>query len=125
MTIQGLSYISKLLTDAKIPYSFVQWNKEVEYPYFVGEYLESEPLNEDGETNTDFILTGTTNASWLTLERYKQAVINMFTYEGITHIFDDGTAIAVMYADSQPVPTNTDDLKRIQINLKIKEWRVN
>jgi hypothetical protein len=29
-----------------------------------------------------------------------------------------------MYSDSKYIPTGTDDIRRIQINLKIKEWRV-
>lgn len=48
MTINGLKYIAAQLDSAKIPYCFEEWSKELQYPYFVGEYTETEPLNEDG-----------------------------------------------------------------------------
>lgn len=124
MTLNGLKFIADKLEEIGIPYCFEEWSRKISYPYFVGEYTESEPLNEDGERESTFILTGTTNGSWLSLEQIKQAVRKLFTDEGLTHIFSDNTGIAVMYTGSMPVPTGTDELKRIQINLKVKEWRV-
>lgn len=124
MTKQGLKFISDKLTAANIPYAFMVWTKQLSYPYFVGEYIESEPMYEYGESESTFILTGTTNGSWLTLESIKAQIKELFGCEGLTHIFEDGTAIAVIYQSSKPIPTSTDDLKRMQINLKVKEWRV-
>lgn len=124
MTKQGLKYISDKLTGAGIPYAFMVWSREVTYPYFVGEYTETEPLYEYGERESTFMITGTAKGSWLTLENAKEQIAELFGCEGTTHIFENGTGIAVMYTDSKPIPTNTDELKRIQINLKIKEWRV-
>lgn len=124
MTLNGLNFISQKLEEIGIPYCFEEWTKKITYPYFVGEYTESEPLNEDGESESTFILTGTTNGSWLALEQVKDKVRRLFTDIGLTAILPDNIAIAVMYAGAMPVPTGTDDLKRIQINLKIKEWRV-
>ncbi len=126
MTIQGLSFMNKMLSDAEIPYSFGEWSGEVVYPYFVGEYTESEPLYEYGETESTFMLTGTSRSSdaVLELEKYKAKLFEMFPPEGLTELFEDGSGIAVMYSDSSYIPTGTGDLRRIQINLKIKEWRV-
>lgn len=125
MTINGLNYIAGKLKAAEIPYCFEEWTKEIQYPYFVGEYTESEPMYEDGETDSTFILTGTARDSWLELERAKEKIINTFPHTGISAILEDKTGIAVFYTSSMPVPTGTDELKRIQINLKVKEWRVN
>lgn len=124
MTVNGLNFISSKLKEIGIPYCFEEWTREISYPYFVGEYTETEPLNEDGESESTFILTGTANGSFLSLEREKDKIRKTFTDVGITEILSDGTAIAVMYAGAMPVPTSTDQLKRIQINLKVKEWRV-
>lgn len=124
MTKQGLKYISDKLKDAGIPYAFMVWSKEVTYPYFVGEYTETEPLYEYGESETTFMITGTAKGSWLALENAKDTIRELFPEDGAGHIFVNGVGIAVMYSDSKPIPTNTDELKRIQINLKIKEWRV-
>ena len=79
---------------------------------------------KDGESESTFILTGTTKGSWLELEQLKEKIRSVFTDVGLTAILTHNIAIAVMYAGSMPVPTGTDQLKRIQINLKIKEWRV-
>lgn len=126
MTIQGLAFINQMLSEADIPYSFGEWSGDIVYPYFVGEYTETEPLYEYGETEDTFILTGTSRVSdaILELEKYKSKIRQMFPTEGLTERFADGSAIAVMYCDSSYIPTGTDDLRRIQINLKIKEWRV-
>lgn len=59
MTVKGLGYIADKLNSAGIPYCFEEWTKEIQYPYFVGEYTESEAESEDGENESIFILTGT------------------------------------------------------------------
>ena len=124
MTLKSLNFIAQKLFSAGIPYCFEVWEKEITYPYFVGEYTESEPLYEDGESESTFILTGTTKGSWLKLEQLKDKIHSLFTDDGLTAILPGRIAIAIMYAGSMPVPTGTDQLKRIQINLKIKEWSV-
>ncbi|MGN1480805.1 hypothetical protein [Porcipelethomonas sp.] len=124
MTINGLNFIAGKLKAADIPYCFEEWNKEIQYPYFVGEYTESEPMYENGESESTFILTGTTRGSWLELEKAKKKIRNIFPDKGATAILADKTGIAVFYASSMPVPTGVDELKRIQINLNVKEWSV-
>ncbi len=124
MTAMGLKFIADKLKEIGVPYCFEEWTKEISYPYFIGEYTESEPLNEDGESESSFILTGTTNSSWFSLEQEKDKIRKAFPDVSITEILSGNIAIAVMYAGAVPVPTGTDQLKRIQINLKVKEWRV-
>ena len=124
MTINGLKYIAAQLDSAKIPYCFEEWSKELQYPYCVGEYTETEPLNEDGECESVFILTGTTRDAWLSLEVEKEKIRNLFPEVGVTAILENKAGIAVCYCSSMPIPTGVDELKRIQINLKVKEWRV-
>lgn len=124
MTINGLKFISEKLDTAGIPYCFEEWTKEIQYPYFVGEYTESEPMNEDGESESTFILTGTTRGAWLNLEKAKETIKSIFPENGVTAILENKSGIAVFYSSAMPVPTGTDELKRIQINLKVKEWRV-
>lgn len=127
MTIEGLAFVKSTLEKAGIPYCFGVWSEEVTYPYFVGDYAETEPLYEYGESESSFILTGTARAddSILQLEKYKEKIREVFTSEGLVEVLPNGCGIAVMYCNSKPIPTDTDDLKRIEINLKIKEWRVN
>ena len=124
MTVKGLGYIADKLDSAGIPYCFEEWTKEIQYPYFVGEYNESETESEDGENESIFILTGTSRKSWIELENAKADIRKIFPDDGVTAILEDETGIAVFYSSAMPVPTGTEELKRIQINLKVKEWRV-
>lgn len=125
MTARGLGFISDILSKEGINYCFEQWNKEIKYPYFVGEYIETQMQNEDGQTESNFILTGFTTGSRLSLEKAKEKIRSCFPDIGVTHIFDGTSGIAVMYKDSFGVPTGNDKLKSMQINLKVLEWSVN
>lgn len=124
MSISALKFISEKLERLKIPYAFEEWTaNEVPDPYFVGEYneVESTEREENGYQETTFILTGT-GRKWLGLEQAKEIIENNITE---TAILPNGNGIAVFYSNSFPVPTRDAELKRIQINLTIKEWRVN
>lgn len=124
MSISALRFISEKLEKLKIPYAFEEWTaNEVPDPYFVGEYneVESTEREENGYQETTFILTGT-GRKWLGLEQAKEIIENNITE---TAILPNGNGIAVFYSNSFPVPTGDAELKRIQINLTIKEWRVN
>lgn len=124
MSISTLRFISEKLEKLKIPYAFEEWTaNEVPDPYFVGEYneVESTEREENGYQETTFILTGT-GRKWLGLEQAKEIIENNITE---TAILPNGNGIVVFYSNSFPVPTGDTELKRIQINLTIKEWRVN
>jgi hypothetical protein len=69
-------------------------------------------------------LTGTTRGSWLELETVKETIRRIFPDTGRTAILENNFGIAVFYSNSKPVPTGDAELKRIQIELKVKEWRV-
>lgn len=123
MTIESLKFISEALTGAGINYEFWQWSSPIIYPYFVGEYNEIESLNEDGMQETNFILSGFTRGAWLDLETAKATIEKLFSNN--VHILPNGNGLAIFYASSLNVPTGDEELKKIQINLRIKEWKVN
>ena len=124
MTIEGLGYVNSFFESFGIPYEFMQWNSpNVPNTYWVGECIEVEPMNEDGMEECNFILTGTTNEKFLELEKVKHQIKQKIGNEGITAILDSGSGIAVLYSDSQPLPSVEDGVFRLQITLKIKEWR--
>lgn len=127
MSKNTLKVISDAMTALGLEYSFGRYNKKkVVYPYFVGEYQETESFTEDGLQESTFLLTGFSRDTWLTLEDAKQKIALYFNkVSGKTTIMDDGSAVVVFYAQSQNVPTNDAELKRIQINLNVKEWTVN
>lgn len=122
MTIESLKYINEKLDGININYEFLQWTKDIIYPYFVGEYTETESLEEDGLQESTFILNGFTRGSWLELEQAKEKIEKIFNQ---TVILPNGNGLAVFYSGSLVIPTGDAELKRIQINLAIKEWKVN
>lgn len=123
MSISALNIISDSMKELNIPYAFAEWKGKVSDRYFIGEYQEVESLTkeEDGYQETSFILTGTTRGSWLSLEKDKESIEKYFSKSLITN---DGSCVAIFYANSFVVPTGDAELKRIQINLTIKEWKV-
>lgn len=130
MTQAGLKIISDAMETLGLNYGFGEYavnsGEEVSYPYYVGEYEESEPFNEDGMQETLFMITGFSRDTWQALEEGKAKIRNYFNkVSGKTVIAEDGTAVAVFYSNSLIVPTGDAELKKIQINLDIREWSVN
>ncbi len=126
MTKEILKIISDSMESLGLNYEFMEFTSSIEYPYFVGEYGETEPLTEDGLQESSFILTGYSRASWLSLENAKESIEAFFDpISGHTEITSSGSGVAVFYSNGFPVPTGDADLKKMQINLTIKEWKVN
>lgn len=123
MSIAALKFISDTLDSLNINYQFGEWSTNpVPDPYFVGEYTESESITreENGLQEITFMLTGT-GTNWLALEQAKASIENNISK---TAILPNGNGIAVFYAGALMIPTGDAELKRIQINLTIKEWSV-
>lgn len=120
MRTSTLTYIGNILKSLELPYAFMEWKRQPPKTYFVGEYHEPESPEEDGEQDITFMLTGFTRGTWLDLERHKQTIESKIDR---TAILDDGTGVAVFYAGAEPVPTGDAELKKIQINLKIIEFK--
>lgn len=121
-----LKVVSDGMTELGLEYEFGEYTKKrIVYPYFVGEYTETEPTTEDGLQETTFMLSGFTRDKWLTLENAKEKIERYFNkVYGKTVMVDDGSAVAVFYGNALIVPTGDEELKKIQINLQCKEWKV-
>lgn len=127
MSKQALKIVSDGMTSMGLEYGFGVYAKyPVIYPYYVGEYTERETMTEDGLQESTILLTGFHRGTWLELEDTKEKIENYFNHvSGKTVITDNGSAVAVFYAGSMTVPTGDAELKSIQINLHVKEWKVN
>lgn len=123
MSEEALKYMSDLLKSLEIPYAFMEWKSDAKQTYFTGEYQEvgSLTLEEDGEQETTFILNGFSRASQYDLEKAKNRLKRNLPQTATL----EKSVVAVFYGSSFPVPTGDAKLKRIQINLTIKEWMVN
>ena len=126
MSKHMLKVVSASMKELGIEYDFGTYKKNpIVYPYFVGEYTETESFTEDGLQESTFLLTGFHRGTWLELEDAKERIENYFNQvSGKTVITDNGTAVAVFYGHSLIVPTGDAELKSIQVNLNIKEWKV-
>lgn len=122
MTKEGLNFISSILKPL-VNYHFLYYKTDkVEYPYWVGEYLESEYSAETNYQGTTFILTGVTRGSYLELEKQKEIIKKALKDKRA--ILSNGAGIAVHYDYSMPIRTDDIELQKIQINLTIQEWEV-
>lgn len=117
-----LKYIDKLLTNQGINYSFMRWEEDIVYPYFVGEYNEISVSEENRMHEYSFTITGFTRGTWNELEEAKSKIEKVF--ESHTTILENGSGVVISYNGAFPIPIDDGELKRIQINLTIQEWRV-
>lgn len=126
MSMDLLTVISDGMAELGIEYEFGEYTKwPMVYPYFVGQYTEPEPSTEDGLQGSTFMLYGFGRGTWLELEEAKAKIENYFNrIYGKAVTVDDGSAVAVFYGGALNVPTGDAELKKIQINLHCKEWRV-
>ncbi len=125
MSKASLRIIADAMRELGLAYGFMEYAGDLVYPYFVGEYTEQAPTTEDGLQVTNFMLTGFSRGSWLVLEDAREQIAQYFgMVSGKTVILDNGSGVAVFYENTLVVPTEDATLKRIQINLQIKEWKV-
>ena len=122
--MEALKFISDQMTSLEIPYEFGEWTSDVVYPYFVGEITENEPMTEDGAEQASFILNGFSRGKFIELEEAKEKIKKHFhPIHGLRATTDSSSSIAVFFAGAFYVPTGEADLRRIQINLIIKQWK--
>lgn len=119
-----LKFISEQMDILAVPYEFMQWTSDVQYPYFVGEITEEPTMTEDGLEESTMLLTGFSRGKFIDLETVKNKIKSHFSpVHGLRGQTDSGSTIAVFFDGSFYVPTGEADLKKIQINLKIKLWK--
>lgn len=118
-----LKFINEQMGVIGIPYEFGEWTSAVTYPYYVGEITEEPTSTEDGAEESTLILDGFHRGRFIDLENDKAKIKKHFhPIHGLRASTDSGS-IAVFFDGAFYVPTGEADLKRIQINLKIKEWK--
>lgn len=129
MTTKPLEIVSNAMETLDIEYGFGVYSGnaagQIVYPYFVGEYTESTPLNEDGMQEATVMLTGFHRGTWAELEAAKAKIENYFNkVSGKTVMADDGSAVIIFYDSALVIPKEDAQLKSIQINLSVQEWSV-
>ena len=116
-------FISDQMDILAVPYEFGMWTSDVKYPYFVGELTESPINTEDGKEESTMILTGFHRGKRIDLETVKKKIKQHFNPITGKCASTDSGSIAVFFDSSFYVPTGEAELQKIQINLKIIEWK--
>lgn len=120
-----LEVVNEALESIGINYEYGEWTGDIVYPYYVGEYQEVPSPNEDGMHEQTFILNGFTRESLLELEASKEKIAAHFSKVGGHRVTTDtGSVVTIFYSHGTGIPTGDSVLKRVQINLTVKEWRV-
>lgn len=115
--IEVLTIINSEMEKMNIPYTFDNWDTDIELPQFIGEISETTNVNEDGKSEYSFILTGyATNYSYLF------GVAEQLKSKYKTSAIVDG--IVIKYDNTTTINNGTDDLKQIQITFNVKKWSV-
>lgn len=116
--------IASAMESLGLNYAYLEWKDDPVDLYFTGEYQEGEAMDESGQTDISFILTGFSRIGIEALEEAKETIKQHFDNVSGMVIADNQSAVAIFYAGSFPVRTMDAELKKIQINLAIKEWKV-
>ena len=96
MTTEALKAVEAGMTALGLNYAFLRWKDKTKYPYFTGEYQEAA----------------------------KEKIENYFYRDGRTAIASNGNAVVVSYSNSFVIPSGDAELKKIEIHLSVKEWKV-
>ena len=115
--IDILTLIKSEMEKLNIPYTFDNWDTDITLPQFVGEISEIPTLDEDGGSEYTFILNG-----YATNYTYLLGIAEQLKNKYKTSAIIDKTVIT--YVSTNNVDNGTDDLKQVQITLKIKDWSV-
>lgn len=118
-----LKFINEQMESIGIPYEFGLWTSPVPGRYWVGECTEEPNSTEDGLEQSTIILTGFSRGELIDLEKDKAKIKSLFSpVYGLRGETDSGT-IAVFYDGAFSIPSGEADLWKMQINLKIQEWK--
>lgn len=116
-------FISAQMEVLALPYEFMEWTSNIRYPYYVGEITEEPISDESGERISTMIISGFHRGRFIDLERDKEKMEAHFDPVcGLSGETDSGS-IAVFFENAFYVPTGEADLKRIEIHLRIIEWK--
>ena len=118
-----LKFINEQMGVIAVPYEFGEWTSPVSYPYGVGEITEDPITTEDGAEQSTLLLTFFNRGKMIDLLEIKEKIKNHFPpVYGLRGDTEGGT-IAAFYDGFFTIPSGEADLKKIQINIIIKEWK--
>ena len=118
-----LKFIEEQMDMISVPYELGEWTSPVVYPYTVGEFTDEPIVTEDGLEESTLLLTVFHRGTRLAMEEIKATIKKHFDPRFGLRAATDSGSIAVFFDGAFYVPTGEADLKKMQINIKIKEWK--
>lgn len=118
--IEVLKALKNEFKRLNIPYSYDEWGKDVELPYFIGELSEITTNDEDGKREFSFILTGEDVDSYTNL--YNKIEILKKEYKHSKKIRLDTGLMVMTYNRTFNVPVDGERVKRTQTEFTIYLW---
>lgn len=119
-----LNVVKESMKDMGFNYKYMEYPSPPVYPYFTGEYQEVVSPAEDGVKEIQFILNGFARGenAFLELENAKERIEEYFPQVDGRLVSTEKSVVAIFYANTLAnLPTRDAELKRIQINLTVKE----
>ena len=118
--IEVLKSIKTEFNRLNIPYSFDNWNIDVELPYFVGELSEILTNDEDGKREFTFTLTGEDVDTYLNLYEITENLKK--EYKQSKKITLDTGVMVMIYNRTINIPVEDERIKRTQSEFTIILW---
>ena len=118
--IEVLKALKNEFKRLNIPYSYDEWGKDVELPYFIGELSELTTNDEDGKREFSFILTGEDVDTYTNL--YRVTEILKKEYKQSKKIKLDTGLMVMTYNRTFNVPVDGERVKRTQTEFTIYLW---
>ena len=118
--IEVLKALKNEFKRINIPYSYDEWGKDVELPYFIGELSEITTNDEDGKREFSFILTGEDVDTYTNL--YRVTEILKKEYKQSKKIKLDTGLMIMTYNRTFNVPVDGERVKRTQTEFTLYVW---
>lgn len=118
--IEVLKALKNEFKRLNIPYSYDEWGKDVELPYFIGELSEITTNDEDGKREFSFILTGEDVDTYTNL--YRVTEILKKEYKQSKKIKLDTGLMVMNYNRTFNVPVDGERVKRTQTEFTLYVW---
>ena len=118
--IEVLKALKNKFKKLNIPYSYDEWGKDVELPYFIGELSEITTNDEDGKREFSFILTGEDVDTYTNL--YNKIEILKKEYKQSKKIKLDTGLMVMTYNRTFNVPVDGERVKRTQTEFTLYVW---
>ena len=118
--IEVLKALKNEFKRLNIPYSYDEWGKDVELPYFIGELSEITTNDEDGKREFSFILTGEDVDTYTNLYNKNEKMKK--EYKQSKKIKLDTGLMVMTYNRTFNVPVDGERVKRTQTEFTLYVW---